>query len=99
MDDPEKFPFNEFNIEDAPAASGIYVLYDGRDEIYVGKAEGDDVTIRSCLESHLRGEKGECTKAANYFRYQVVATDDLDTRIKSMLDGFEMVHKRLPRCQ
>jgi excinuclease UvrABC nuclease subunit len=62
MDDPEKFPFNKLNVEDAPADSGVYALYRGRETIYAGKAVGDGVTIRSCLQSHLRGTKGSARR-------------------------------------
>ena len=98
MDDREKFTFNELNIQDAPASAGIYVLYEAREAIYVGATEADDDTIQSCLRSHSQGERGACTKAANYFSYEVVARDDLKRHEKEMLDYFEFVHKRPPRC-
>jgi hypothetical protein len=96
-DDPAKVSFTERGIEDAPDLPGVYALWDGTEVIYYGKADGDGVTIRSCLMSHWRGDKGPCTKTAT--RYEIVEGEaDIDTRLKDALDHFEWVHKRRPRC-
>ena len=84
---------------DAPAAPGVFVLYEGPEIIYVGKAEEGRSTIRSRLHSHLRGDEGECTRSANYFSSRIKRDeDDLDVLVKDMLGNFEWHHSRLPRC-
>lgn len=52
------------DVDTAPTKKGIYMILDGDDNcIYVGKAEGE--TIRSRLQSHVRGDDAENTGCIN----------------------------------
>ena len=51
------YGFTAFNVNAAPASHGVYVLYDSTGIIYIGRAAGDGVTIRSRLQSHLHGNE------------------------------------------
>jgi hypothetical protein len=92
-----KVRFTEHGIEDAPDSPGVYALWEGQDIIYVDKADSDGVTIRSCLRSHLRGEKGACTKAATHYSI-VEGKEPIDIRLKNVLDAWEGHRKERPRC-
>ena len=80
----------------AAEAHGVYALYDMGELIYIGRADGEGVTIRSRLRSHLRGDEGPCTKAATHFRqephfYPV-------SREKELIDEHLLSFKQLPKC-
>jgi hypothetical protein len=94
--DTTKHPFTEHGIEDAPAVSGVYWLWDGDELIFVGKAVGENVTIRACLQLHLQGGEGKCTQEATSFGFEM--PDDPDMFIKDAIGSWEWHHKRLPRC-
>ncbi len=64
--------------------------------IYIGRASGDGVTIRSRLMSHYRGDEGLCTVAATHYRREV--TSDPIARESELLDEYEENYSELPRC-
>ncbi len=64
--------------------------------IYIGRASGDGVTIRSRLKSHYRGDEGLCTLAATHYRREV--TSDPIARESELLDEYEEKYSELPRC-
>jgi hypothetical protein len=64
--------------------------------IYIGRASGDGVTIRSRLKSHYRGDEGLCTVAATHYRREV--TSDPIARESELLDEYEEKYSALPRC-
>ena len=88
--------FNAPNISLASASHGIYRLYDGNTLIYIGRAEGQGVTIRSRLQSHLNGHDGPCTQRATGFDYEVTHTPGLRESIE--LAAYSTTYGRLPRC-
>ncbi len=92
----DKYAFTESNVNDAPAEHGVYALYDGDVTIYIGRASGDGVTIRSRLQSHYRGDEGPCTEAATNYRREV--TSRPIARESDLLDEFEENYGELPRC-
>ena len=59
----QKYAFTDKNVNNAPASHGVYVLYDGDVTIYIGRASGEGVTIRSRLKSHKAGNEGPCTNS------------------------------------
>ena len=64
--------------------------------IYIGRASGDGVTIRSRLMSHYRGDEGLCTVCATHYRREV--TSDPIARESELLDEYEEKYSELPRC-
>jgi hypothetical protein len=64
------WPFTDAAIEVSPAAPGVYLLYrDGR-LLYIGLAV-NGCGIREELASHASGARGDCTRAATAFIYEV----------------------------
>jgi len=92
----DKYGFIEKNVNKAPDEHGVYALYDDETLIYYGRAAGEDVTIRSRLQSHFNGDEGSCTQGATHYRREV--TDWPKRREKELLDEFETKFGRLPRC-
>ncbi len=92
----DKYPFTEENVNNSPAEHGVYALYDGDVTIYIGRASGEGVTIRSRLQSHHRGDEGPCTEAATHYRREV--TSRPIARESELLDEYEENYGRLPRC-
>ena len=92
----DKYAFNEDNVNKSPDVQGIYQLYDGDTLIYIGRADGKTVTIRSRLQAHLRGDEGPCTQSATtYSRYEHSNPKAEEIRL---LDAFKARWGRLPRC-
>ncbi len=91
-----RYAFTESNVNKAPAEHGVYALYDGDVIVYIGRASGDGVTIRSRLKSHYRGDEGLCTVAATRYRREV--TSDPIARESDFLDEYEENYGELPRC-
>lgn len=94
--DGKTYPFTEQNVNLSPEAHGVYELIEDGTTIYFGRAAGDDVTIRSRLQSHFRGDEGACTQAASHYRREV--TERPVSREKELLDEYEAQHGKLPRC-
>jgi hypothetical protein len=65
----EHIPFDARAVAEAPTSPGVYLLYCRHRLIYIGRASAG-ATIRQCLERHLRGEAGRCTRAATEFDYE-----------------------------
>ncbi len=84
------------NISAAPAELGVYALYQGT-LIYIGRAWGTGVTIRSRLQAHKRGDEGACTKAMTAFSYMV--TSNPQQAETNALNGYKRDNNQnLPRC-
>ncbi len=92
----DKYAFTENNVNLAPAEHGVYELYDADETIYIGRASGDGVTIRSRLQSHYRGDEGPCTEAATNYRREV--TSRPIARESDLLYEYEEIHSAFPRC-
>jgi len=88
--------FNKENVDQAPAAAGVYALYVGDELIYFGRALGGTVTIRSRLQKHLAGAEGACTQSATYFSWEVSANPA--RRESQLVAWFETTFGRRPRC-
>ena len=92
----QTYSFNTQNVNAAPESAGVYALYEGTLLIYYGRAQGGDVTIRSRLQAHLRGDEGSCTKSATSFCAETTSNPALLE--KQLLAEFEGQYGSLPRC-
>jgi excinuclease UvrABC nuclease subunit len=91
-----QLPFTKPYIDAAPDRQGVYLLYDQAELIYIGRAAGSTVTIRSRLQSHYNGFEGRCTQAASHFDCDVTSTPTLDEA--QLLEEYRLRFGRLPRC-
>lgn len=92
----QKYPFTQRFVDLAPSQNGVYLLYQGAALTYIGRAAGLYVTIRSRLQSHLRGDEGLCTYNATHFGYQ--ATANSAALEQALLRQYLSVAGRLPAC-
>lgn len=88
--------FNNENIDNAPDVHGVYVLYDGDETIYIGRAAGEGVSIRSRLRDHKAGRDGPCTKGASLYARE--RTNRPRAREEELLEWHRKECGRLPRC-
>lgn len=92
----EKYEFTQKNVDESPAAGGVYVLYDGHAVVFYGSAPGGAATIRTVLQAHFRGDKGDCTRSVTHYKRE--ACSNAAAREKEELEQFQQRHGRLPRC-
>ncbi len=90
------FELCDQNLKIAPASAGVYALYQNHELIYVGHAQGDLTTIRSCLQDHKAGRLGPGTKAADTYKRETCG-DPLALERK-LLEEFKRTYGKLPRC-
>jgi hypothetical protein len=91
-----RFDFTPNQISVVPEKDGVYVLFDGDEVIYIGRAVGQFLTLRRCLSDHCVGLFGECTQRATHFAFELAAYPI--TREAELLDEFRVQFNRLPRC-
>lgn len=89
-------PFTTENVNRAPQSHGVYQLFDGDITIYIGRATGKGVTIRSRLQDHKLGREGLCTQRATHYRRE--ATSPPVARENELLEKFYNRYGQLPRC-
>jgi hypothetical protein len=92
----DKYAFTEKNVNGTLDVQGVYALYDGDEIIYIGRADGRTVTIRSRLQSHLRGDEGACTQGATH--YWRAEHSNPKAREVELLNDYKRQWRRLPRC-
>jgi hypothetical protein len=92
----DKYGFTQKNVNNAPEVHGVYALYDGDELIYIGRADGKGVTVRSRLQCHFRGDEGRCTQGATH--YWRVGHNNPAAREVELLNDYKRRHGRLPRC-
>ena len=90
------YDFTEQNVNSAPDQAGVYALYDNGALIYIGRAQGGYVTIRSRLQDHKAGRDGPCTSRATHYRREVTA--NAVNREKQLIDEYYYSYRQLPRC-
>ncbi len=91
------YAFSQENIDNAPDQAGVYALYDEGTLIYIGRATGGTVTIRSRLRDHKAGREGPCTKSATHCKREV--TTSPVKREEELLEEYKRTHNgKLPRC-
>lgn len=92
----DRYAFSEDNVRVAPDVHGVYKLYQGNLLIYIGRAIGQGVTIRTRLQSHFRGDEGPCTQAAT--AYERFACRDPRAEERRLLEEHLRLYGTLPRC-
>ncbi|MEX2246112.1 MAG: hypothetical protein WEC75_05450 [Dehalococcoidia bacterium] len=92
----DRYEFTKENVGKVPTEHGVYQLEDGATIIYVGRASGTGVTLRSRLQSHQAGNEGSCTKGASHYRREV--TEGAIPREKELLEEHKKAHGKYPRC-
>ena len=88
----DRYTYNAENVSRSPDSHGVYELYYVDEVVYIGRASGIGVTIRSRLRDHL-GEPG--LKDATSYRREV--TESAITREQELLAAFRRHFGRLPR--
>lgn len=92
----QQFLFTQDIISLTPMEAGVYLLFQKGELIYIGRATGGLVNVRSRLLDHLRGDCGPCTKGATHFAYELRI--DATTAEVVYLTEFKRQNGRLPRC-
>jgi len=93
----KRYPFTRAIIEYAPYdVGGVYVLWEGEEVIYIGRT-GSSHNIRACLFEHLDGTRGNCTKSATHYSWEISLWDA--ARETELLALFSRENRRDPRCQ
>lgn len=93
----KRYPFTRAIIEYAPfAESGIYVLWEADEVIYIGRT-GNANNIRACLIEHLDGARGGCTRQATHYSWEITKWDS--ARETELLALFARENRKDPRCQ
>jgi hypothetical protein len=90
-----RIEFNMLHVSNAPEDEGVYVLWDGEEIIYIGRAVGR-ITLRRCLSDHCSGYFGYCTQNATHFGWEVARFPI--AREAELLDEFRARFNALPRC-
>lgn len=85
--------FTTWQISGAPAAPGVYVLWEGDETIYVGATRGD-ATIRSRLQEHYARRMRPYD--ATHFTWEIVERPA--QREAEVLAEFRIANSCLPRC-
>ncbi len=60
-------------VEDAPDTRGVYALWENDTIVCIGRADGGEQTIRSCLMEHLLGAQGQQSKHATHYSWEICA--------------------------
>ncbi len=88
---------SEDNLQKVPASHGVYALYEDNRLIYIGRAAGQGVTIRSRLNAHARGDDGPCTQAFTSYRRE--ETSNAKAREDELLEEYKQANNgQLPAC-
>ncbi len=92
----DRYGFTRENVEKSPAQHGVYQLDEQAEVVYIGRASGQNVTIRSRLQAHHAGTGGAGTRNATHYRREV--TENAEAREVQLLEEFKQAHGgRLPR--
>ncbi len=89
-----KHRFTNPHINGSPTDSGVYVLYEYTELIYIGKGDGKE-GIRTRLQYH-KNKNNPCTKNAT--SYCCERSRDPVEREKYLLEEYLEEHGKLPRC-
>jgi len=91
-----RYRFNSWQISGTAHESGVYVLWNGEEVIYIGRAvreNAGETTIRSRLLEHYT--KRAAPYDASHYSYEITAHPAL--REAELLLEFEKAHARRPR--
>ena len=92
--------FDDDHIDGASNMRGVYALYyqaDADAPVYIGRAAGAGVTIRTRLRAHKRGDAGKCTQRALWFKQEIDSYPV--ARERELIDEYKYAHEgHRPRC-
>jgi len=92
----KKWRFAPAVIAFAPDEAGVYALWKGDEIIYIGRAEGISVTLRSCLLEHAQRDARPCVRHATHYSWELARNPAL--RESELLSEFWSVRGCFPRC-
>ena len=93
-----RYPFTRAAIEFAPEEAGIFGLFDGKELIYIGRAENRVAhNIRALLLRHQDGAMGECTMKATHYTWEITIWGAAARETELLARHFQ-THQREPRC-
>jgi len=85
--------FTTWQISGAPAATGVYLLWEGDEVIYIGATRGD-ASIRSRLQDHYA--RRTAPHDATHFTWEITSLPR--EREAELIAQFHVANSRLPRC-
>lgn len=85
--------FTTWQISGAPAAPGVYLLWENDEVIYIGTTRGES-SIRSRLQDHYA--RRTQPHDATHFSWEI--TTRPREREAELLGEFHIANSRLPRC-
>lgn len=68
-----KWKFNATMVQDAPDTRGVFALWENDTVVCIGRADGGEHTIRSCLTQHLLGAQGQQSRNATHYSWEICA--------------------------
>jgi len=93
------YDFTTTNANNAPEKPGVYVLYQDGNPILVGSASDPGVTLRSCLQAHVKGDLGKATRGATAFQAEVTESPAVAAyKEQTLLWDYQYVNGRPIRC-
>lgn len=92
----KRWPFTRAIVEHAPEDSGVLLLWQGDELIYVASAARDQGGIRKALLGLLDAKDGTCTSAATFYSWEI--TFAAASRAAELIASHGKSSKRLPRC-
>ena len=89
-----RYPFTAWAILGSPDEAGVYILWEGNELTYVGRANGGS-TIRSCLLEHFEKHR-TCPCTPTHYAWKLARDVHLGER--ELLLRYREQHATLPRC-
>jgi excinuclease UvrABC nuclease subunit len=91
----DSYEFTKKYVDLSPETPGVYELSKNGEVIYIGKGE---VTIRSRLQAHYRGDEGRCTQEATHYKREETTAKRAGPYEVELLEEYRKKHGKLPRC-
>ena len=92
------YEWNENNVRNVPAQSGVYGLYESMNEeglIYIGSSS--DLRERFMHYWNTEFSEDPCKRSTRHYKREL--TRDYERREKELLEQYQREHNgRLPRC-
>ena len=91
-----RYPFTQPFIDSAPDDPGIYVLWLHGAMVYVGRADGGELTVKKRLQQHFSGELCACSRRATHYTWEIASHPALLER--TLLRQHVSSFGELPSC-